>query len=557
MQAGTLLESLGKRRTDGERALARVLDLEQGKLAGERLFWTALLKRMRQEAPAIAAFAEEAAGKFTQAVLLGTGSSTLLPQALARIFGSAEGSLQLRVLDSTAPEAVRAASAELDLNKTLIIVADEQGTAPDVDAFYRHFRKLIDSGAQFVAITNANSPLQRLAHSEGFWRCWLNPAELGGGGHSALSHSTLVTLALIGIDSNRLLEPAGQVALASTADAPPTIANSAVRLGALAGGLAALPKPGADKLTLVLSESLAPLGPWLAHVVTGRTARDGKGVIPVLEEKVASPDRTGADRLFVSIALAGESADSERVRKLISAGHPVLRWEIASKEALLGELVGWEISAAWMAAVLNVDSAAGVESEEGCDRALTAALLEPRAEEPALRSGGVALFTSVEYARVLRGAAGTVGAAAAGEPSHWLAAHLALAEPGDYLALLAFLPETESLLIALRHLQVTLRDKTRLATMTGIGPRFLCSTGRLHKQGPETGVFIQITAGVRDDLPIPGRPWSFGSLLLAQARADLDALLARGRRALRIHLEDGNFETLTLLVQDALKAMGK
>jgi transaldolase/glucose-6-phosphate isomerase len=573
-------ESFGRRKPEAEKALARARELKAGqrlwardatlfgkdpahqKIAADRLGWLDLWNRMRHDAPELASFAKEAARRFDHAVLLGMGGSSLLPDVLARVFGKQPGGLTLRVLDSTAPDAVRGAVAGLDLKRTLFLVASKSGTTTEPDAFYRYYRGLMDGAAtHFVAITDEGTPLHQLAKEQGFWRTWVNPPGIGGR-YSALSFFGLVPAALLGLDLNRLLDEAERVALSSDGAVPPRD-NLAVRLGALAGGLASLPENKADKLTLLLSPSLAPFGAWVEQLVAESTGKSGRGVIPVDGEQPGDAKSYGDDRLFVSLALAGEPADGKdgRVRKLVSAGHPVLRWEVPSKEALAGELVRFEVATAIMGAMLEVDPFD--EPDVAASKARTKELLDAAKdgklapEEPALRGGGLALFTSTAHANVLRKAAGTLGAAAAAKPSHWVAAHLALAEPGDYLALLAFLPPTDALGATLRTLQARLRDATRLATTVGFGPRYLHSTGQLHKGGPNTGLFFQLTGAGGKDLEIPGKPYSFATLFAAQARADLDILLARGRRALRIHLEDGKPESFIAALDDALKALGK
>jgi len=310
---------------------------------------------------------------------------------------------------------------------------------------------------------------------------------------------------------------------------------------------------GADKLTFLLSRNLAPLGSWLEQLIAESTGKRGRGIIPVDGEAHGKPDAYGTDRCFVSLSLASEAHD---MSYLAEAGHPLLQWKLASPTDIAGEFLRWEIATAVMGAVLEIDpfdEPNVSESKEKTRELLSAAL---PAQEPALRSQGLALFASPEHAQVLRKAAGTLGAATAGSPAGWIAAHLALGNPGDYIALQLYLPQTEDVARSFQSTQASIRDATRLATTVGFGPRFLHSTGQLHKGGPNTGVFLQITSSGGEDLEIPGTPYSFGTLFAAQARGDLEVLQAHGRRALRVHLEEGtDAAKATAAVREALKLL--
>jgi len=484
-----------------------------------------------------------AAQRFRHCVLLGMGGSSLCVDVMARIFGKQEGGLDLRVLDSTAPDAVRKAVEGFDLSRTLFLVSSKSGTTTEVLSFYRHFRLVMEgivagkAGGHFVAITDPGSPLQQLAEKEGFWRTWANPPDIGGR-YSALSFFGLVPAALQGLDVIKLLDEADRVALASHARVP-LQENLAVRLGAIAGGCA---RAKCDKLTLLLSPRLRPFGGWVEQLVAESTGKSGRGILPVDGEPPGAPEVYGNDRLFVALWLAGERApEHERaVQALAEAGHPVIRWEVPGEYALAGEFLRWEIATAAMGAVLEIDpfdEPNVAESKEKTKALLSAGTLPP--QEPALRSQGLALFASAEHAQVLRKAAGTLGSAAASSAAGWIAAHLALGEPGDYVGLQVYMPPNDDLADDLHGVQGGIRDATRLACTMGFGPRFLHSTGQLHKGGPNTGLFLQITSDGGEDLPIPGLPFSFGTLFAAQARGDLEVLQAHGRRALRIHAEEG------------------
>ncbi|HEY6050387.1 MAG TPA: transaldolase, partial [Thermoanaerobaculia bacterium] len=273
---------------------------------------------------------------------------------------------------------------------------------------------------------------------------------------------------------------------------------------------------------------------------------------------VGSPESYGEDRVFVALWLGGEHAaeHEKRVQALAEAGHPVLRWELPSPYALGGEFLRWEIATAVMGAVLEVDpfdEPNVTESKEKTKELLAQAASSGRLppQEPALRGGGLALFCSREHAAALRKAAGDKGR----NPAQWIAAHLALGKPGDYVALLAYLVPDDSLHATLSTEQGEVRDATRLACTLGFGPRFLHSTGQLHKGGPNKGVFLQATVDGGADLPIPGRPYGFATLFAAQARGDLEVLQARGRRALRVHVEDGDAAKLVRALREAVQSI--
>jgi len=518
-------------------------------------------------------FAKEASQRFRHCVLLGMGGSSLCPDVLVRVFGKQSGGLDLRVLDSTAPDAVRKAAFGFDLQKTLFLVSSKSGSTTEVSSFYRHFRgeldKGKDAGSHFVAITDPGSPLEELARKEGFLRIWSNPADIGGS-YSALSFFGLVPAALLGLDVAKLLDEADAVALASDGRVP-LQENLAARLGALVGGCArgaggagfardgrsADARSIGDKLTLLLSPKLAPFGGWIEQLVAESTGKSGKGILPVDGEPVGDPGSYGEDRFFVALWLAGEHAPEheKRVQALAEAGHPLVRWELPSPYALGGEFLRWEIATAIMGAVIEVDPFDEPNVTESKEK--TKALLSQAQKaggklpptEPALRANGLALFCSAEHANLLRKAGGS--------PAQWIAAHLALGKPGDYVALLAYVPPDDALHRQLNELQGLVRDSTRLACTSGFGPRFLHSTGQLHKGGPATGVFLQATSDGGKDLPIPGQPYGFATLFAAQARGDLEVLQARGRRALRVHVEDGDPAKFVAAVREAVKLAGR
>ena len=403
-------------------------------------------------------------------------------------------------------------------------------------------------GSSFVAITDPGTPLQKRAQDERFWKTFVNPPDIGGR-YSALSYFGLVPAALLGLDVKALVGQAEKVALASHARVP-LAENLAVRIGGIAAGLA---KKGADKLTFLLSKNLAPLGAWLEQLIAESTGKQGRGIVPVDGEPPGKAEAYGNDRLFVSLSLQSEAHDMSH---LAEAGQPLLQWKLSTPMEIAGEFLRWEIATAAMGAVLEIDpfDEPNVAESKEKTRSLLAAGTLP-AQEPVLRSQGLALFASAEHAQILRKAAGTLGSAVAASPAGWIAAHLALADAGDYVALQLYLPQDGEVSQNFHSVQGGIRNTTKLACTVGFGPRFLHSTGQLHKGGPNTGLFLQITTDGGEDLPIPGMPYSFGTLFAAQARGDLEVLQAHGRRALRVHVEDGDSNKAVAALQEAVRLL--
>ncbi len=572
-------EALGRREAEGEAAIASAREGKLGArlwnrdvtlwsseekhqaVAKNRLGWLEVHRKMKEHLAEITEFAKAAKERFDHVVLCGMGGSSLCPDVLSRVFGKQPGGLDLRVLDSTAPDAVKNAIAGFALERTLFLISSKSGTTTEPDSFYRHYRSLAKAD-QFVAITDPGSDLEKLARSEGFLKSWPNPADIGGR-YSALSFFGLVPAALLGLDVAALLEEAEHIALVSDAAVPPRD-NLAVRLGALLGGLARKgPPSAANKLTLVLSPQLLPFGGWVEQLIAESTGKIGKGILPVDGEPLSKPSVYGDDRVFVSLSLQDEHDDRHdgAVDALAKAGHPVIRWQLPSKNSLGGEFLRWEIATAIAGAVMGLDAFDEPNVTESKEK--TKALLGAAkggtlpAEEPSLRANGVAVFASAAHANILSKAAGTLGPEATRSPAHWLAAHLALGEPGDYVALLAYVVPDDGLHAELRKLQGSVRDVTHLATTSGFGPRFLHSTGQQHKGGPKNGIFVELTVDGGADIAIPGQPYGFATLFAAQARGDLEVLIDHGLRALRLHSEDGDPGKLFELVREAARLIGK
>lgn len=532
-------------RFDRERFGPRLLARDPGlwgddpvhrEVAAHRLGWIDAPETMRTRVPELEAFAFEirAAG-FTHAVLLGMGGSSLAPEVLRLTCGVAPGGLELSVLDDTSPDAVRRVSATHDPATTLCLVSSKSGTTLEVAAFEKYFHHWVagargaEAGSAFVAITDPGTPLERLARARGYRRVFLNPPDIGGR-YSALSLFGLVPAALLGIDPNVLLDGA-RAELARLRGAAQEVPG--LRLGAFLGELAC---HGVDKVTLVYGRELAPLGAWIEQLLAESTGKEGRGLIPIAGEPLGPPEVYGRDRVFVGADLGGPEAEGEeRLARLKAAGHPVLRWVLPSRDALGAEFMRWEIATAAAGAVLGVDPFDEPNVTEA--KQATQAVLErflAQGSFPATSAlaerGALKAYTPSPTAAALRSRV-----ADAGDPLAWATALASLAAPGDYFAVLAYLHRTPARLERLERLRLAARDATRLAATLGFGPRFLHSTGQLHKGGPNSGIFLQLTCD-EPELEIPGERYGFGALRRAQAAGDYEVLERRGRRLLRVHL---------------------
>jgi ribose 5-phosphate isomerase B len=445
----------------------------------------------------------------TEIVLLGMGGSSLAADVLARTFGPAVGGPTLTVLDTTDPDAVRSARSRLALPRTLFLVCSKSGTTLETMALYRFFRAeaeraVTTPGRHFVAITDPGTPLERLAAQGGFRRTFLAPPDVVGR-YSALSLFGLVPAALVGIDIAGLLEHARKMASAcgghlAAAD------NPALRLGAVLGALAL---SGRDKVTFVLSPAIQPLGAWLEQLLTESTGKNGQGLIAIHDEPLGPPAVYGKDRVFVSITLGGDASIERGLGPLEAAGHPVVRMSLADRFDLGGEFFRWEMATAAAAILLGVNP-----------------FDEPNVAQ-AKDATQAALATFVE-----RG--GLPEWPVDGDDD--IARALGSARPGDYVALLAYLTPDAATTAALGKLRLLLRDRTGLGTTVGYGPRYLHSTGQLHKGGPPTPLLVLLTPTETEDLPIPGERYGFGTLTMAEAVGDLSTLRAAHRRVLWLAL---------------------
>ncbi len=548
---GKLAERVSAALADWDRAgnTRRLFDrdaaLWTGKDEAKWLGWIDVVERQKPRAKELVEFAAAVKADGTKHVLLlGMGGSSLCPDVLARTYGEATakaGWPKLRILDSTVPAQVQTAGAGLDPSKTLYVVASKSGTTLEPKVFLAHFlagakaQLGAQAGARFVAITDPGSKLQSEAESEGFRRVFAGEPAIGGR-YSALSDFGLVPAALMGLPVDRVLAEASLM-MDACRNAPIAADNPGVALGVVMG-VAAL--AGRDKLTIVASPGIASVGAWLEQLVAESTGKDGKAIVPVDGESLAAADSYGDDRLFVHVRLRStpDASQDRGVAALVRAGQPVVRIELDDVESLPQEFFRWEIATAVAGAVmkLNPFDQPDVEASKIATRAMTDAVEKTGAlpdETPVWRGEGVTLFTDAANAAAL---------GKHGDLAGWLRAHFDRVQVRDYVGMLAYIEMNaahERVLQSMRH---AVRDAKKVATCLGFGPRFLHSTGQAYKGGPNTGVFLQITADAAQDVLVPGSKYGFATIAAAQARGDFEVLAERKRRALRVHLgpEVGN-----------------
>ncbi|HET7376736.1 MAG TPA: bifunctional transaldolase/phosoglucose isomerase [Anaerolineae bacterium] len=483
-----------------------------------RLGWLTVIDAMKAQVADLHAFANEirSAG-FTDTVVLGMGGSSLGPDVARITFGAAKGYLKLHVLDTTNPDSIAALEKQINLHTTLFIASSKSGSTIEVEPLHRYFRSKLRPklgaayGQNFVAITDPGSPLVALAREEKFRRVFVNQADIGGR-YSVLSYFGLVPMALSGIDIERLLDRAQAMARAC-GPAVASAANPGVWLGSIMGELA---QAGRDKITFILSEQIASFGYWVEQLIAESTGKSGKGIVPIEGEAVGAAKVYGDDRLFVYLRLKDDRSLEAKVKALAKAGQPVVYLTLNDVYDLGAEFFRWEMATVVSGAVLQVDPLDQPNVTESKNN--TSALLKEY-----ISSGTLPDDDRVE-------------ASNSSSLREALAALTKQVKPGDYVALMAYLPMTPANNRALQTLRITVRDGLKVATTIGYGPRFLHSTGQLHKGGANKGVFIQFTADAAKDLKIEGKQFSFGTLIRAQALGDLQALRHRNYRAVRIHL---------------------
>jgi transaldolase/glucose-6-phosphate isomerase len=510
-------------------------DEEHQKIIRNALGWVTVVDQLQDAAEELSAFSQRIRSDgFTHVMLLGMGGSSLCPEVFRRTFGKAEGYPELHVLDSTDPATVLAFERKVDLPHTLFIVSSKSGTTTEPLVFYKYFFSRMReikgdrAGENFVAITDPGTLMETMARGDNFRRIFLNPADIGGR-YSALSYFGMVPAALQGFDFKTLLDRADRAVHASMHYVPAE-ENPAARLGAVLGTMA---NAGRDKLTLSTSNDIASLGLWIEQLIAESTGKEGKGIIPIAGETLASPASYGNDRLFVHINVGPIDSETEgKLRTLEAAGHPVVRRVLHDTLDLGEEFYLWELATAVAGAIIGINAFDQPNVQESKDN--TKRLLEEYKKNNSFTEQALAAEGSGLKAMAATATIDEIGSGHSLEA--FLKAHLGRAGEGDYMAICQYIqetPENEELIQAIR---THLRDALRVATTTGYGPRFLHSTGQLHKGGGASGVFLQITAEDTEDAAIANEPYSFGVLKQAQALGDFQSLESRNRRAVRLHL---------------------
>lgn len=501
-----------------------------------RLGWLRVYDLMQERVDDLKRFAREVRDDgFTSFVLLGMGGSSLAPEVINRVFGQKEGYPRFYMLDSTEPGTIEAIERRIDPAKTLFIVATKSGGTTETISFYRYFREKVNviRGAKarenFVAITDPGPSLETLAGEEGFRRVFLNMPDIGGR-YSALSYFGIVPAALMGVDVEDLLDRAETMAEAC-APCVDSSDNPGVWLGTLLGTLY---KEGHDKITILTSPALDSFGLWAEQLIAESTGKQGKGLMPIIGEPLGRPSAYGRDRVFIYIRLDGSDNQEQEhcLDKLEKAGHPVVRLRMKTKRDLGGEFFRWEMATAVAAHFIGIDPFDEPNVQES--KSNTYQLLGIYKDtgrlpegDPILTSNGIALYGDAE-ALSRAGSEGTLESA--------LQAFFRTVQPGDYVSFLGYVPSIGEHEELIQDARLAVRDTLKVATTFGYGPRFLHSTGQLHKGGPNRGLYVKITCDPRHDLPIPGEGYTFGTLIRAQAVGDLQSLHQHGRPALRLHI---------------------
>ena len=523
--------------------------------------WIDIVERQQKDLASLAELGGDVkSSDFQSVLLLGMGGSSLCPEVLAKTFGPQPGFPELRIVDSTDPAQVKAACDAVDLAETLVVVASKSGSTlePNIlkQFFFEEMRRAVgaeEAGSHFMAITDPGSKMEQVAKADGFRRIYYGDPQIGGR-YSALSNFGVVAATVAGLDAGKLLAEASKAVAAAKL---PVADNPGVQLGLLLGTAANAER---DKITIFTSPEIRDLGAWLEQLIAESTGKQGKGITPVDRETIGPPSVYGKDRVFAYVRLkgtAGVGAQSDldaKVAALEAAGHPVVYFEITDLYEIFGQFFTWEIATAVAGSVMGINpfNQPDVEAAKIETRALTSEYEKsgklPQ-RMPFLVDEGIALYATDAYAAKLK----------AGAPSATLAGilrtHLDELRAGDYFATVAFLPMFEEHEAAIQGFRHKVRDRKRVATCLGFGPRFLHSTGQDYKGGPNTGVFLQITSAHAEDLDIPGQKYSFGVVIDAQAAGDLAVLESRGRRALRAHLGAdvaAGLKTLSAAVSAAL-----
>jgi transaldolase/glucose-6-phosphate isomerase len=484
---------------------------------------------MEEKLDALALFAEEIKGEgFTHVVLLGMDGSSLAPEVFQKTFGKSPGYPELIVLDSTHPEAVSALAGKLNFQNTLFLVSSKSGTTLETLSLFRVFWKKASEespnpGRHFAAITDPGTPLEKLARERKFRSVFLAPSDVGGR-FSALSEFGLLPAALIGVDIRRLLDRA-RLAAQENASGAPEKGSSALELAAALGEIGKL----RDKLTLFTSPSLGSFPEWLEQLIAESTAKNGRGILPIAREPLVPLEFYGQDRLFCALTLAGDDCRQidKRIKALEMAGHPVISIRLEDPIELGGEMFRWEVAVAAAGSILAIHPFNQPDVQLAKD--FTGKSLEKiKASGGKYSAEGFSLADENKVSGALKG---------------WISQ----ASKGDYVAILAYLDPHPEIKQAVEALRLEITRHTQLPVTLGFGPRYLHSTGQLHKGGPNKGLFLQLVDEPEKDVEVPETDYTLGILIQAQSLGDFQALKERGRRILRLNLGKDAYRGLNRL----------
>ncbi|MEP6925406.1 MAG: bifunctional transaldolase/phosoglucose isomerase [Pyrinomonadaceae bacterium] len=513
------------------------------------LGWLDIVERQIADQQKFADFQQEiSSAGFTDVLLMGMGGSSLCPEVLAFTFGKQEGFPEFHILDSTDPAQIKTIEAKIDLQKTLFFVSSKSGSTLEPNIFKQYFFERVtetvgqaNAGKQFIAITDPNSKMQKVAEADNF-RCIFYGDPTIGGRFSALSDFGMIPLAAMGVGVKDFLENTDRMVYACKSHH--AAENPGVLLGAILG---TANKEGRDKLTIIASNQIFDLGAWLEQLIAESTGKNGKSIIPVDREELQEPENYGNDRLFVYLRLGEDTAEAERIEALRRNGQPVVEIDVTDVANLGQEFFRWEIATAVAGSIMGINTFnqpdvefSKVETRKLTDQVEATGHLP--AETPFYEGDGIKLFTDEKNLAELNKIVGDEKSLA-----NYLKAHFSRIKTGDYFALLAYIEmnsEHETLLQEIRH---AIFEEKHVATCLGFGPRFLHSTGQGYKGGANNGVFLQITADDAVDLKVPNQKYTFGTVKAAQARGDFQVLVDRNRRALRVHLGANVRENLQLL----------
>jgi len=537
-------------------------DPRVGAAIADRLGWLDAPAHFADQIAALEGFGDAIVDQgYTTVVVAGMGGSSLAPDVLHRTFGSQEGYPNLRILDSTDPAAVAAIFDDLDPLRTLVLIASKSGTTTEPNAFladaWARIHAALDAvghhtyetpGGFIAAITDPGRSVEAIPHHDDFREVFLNPPDIGGR-YSALTYVGLVPASLIGLDLDALL--ASAATMLNACREPDPAANPGLSLGLAIGTLAT---NGRDKLTFLTDEAIGSFGAWAEQLIAESTGKRGLGIVPVDLEPLGAVEQYGSDRAFVRISLAGteDRARDDLAAAVEAAGHPVIRIDVGDPIDLGAEFIRWEVATAVAGALMGIDPFDQPNVEEAKQLTRDVLARHDRGEAdatppPAPIAAGNGLTLHGDAALRLTSGDGDVN----GE----LARHLARRRPNAYLCLQAFIAPTPGRDQALARIRALLRDRTGCATTAGYGPRFLHSTGQLHKGGAPIGWFIQLTADHPVDREIPGWPYTFGQLIDAQASGDFAAIESHDLPILRVHLgadPESGFTALERALEGAL-----